>query len=134
MIEGFYPVCAPPLTRRKFLTFALGAGMATALASEVSAARETDPGVRRFIERYAMRPEDPWALVHAIRGVGPGYRLNGESLAAYMLRTCVRAQEVQQRRYLYIPASVEVHTDMFLKTFLARLYPFWTANGRHGKL
>jgi hypothetical protein len=118
MIEGFYPVCAPPLTRRKFLTFALGAGMATALASEVSAARETDPGVRRFIERYAMTPADPWALVHAIRGVGLGYRINGESLAAYVLRTCVRAQEVHQRRYLYIPASIEVHTNMFLKTFL----------------
>jgi hypothetical protein len=35
-----------------------------------------------------------------------------------VLRTCVRAQEVQQRRYLYIPASIEVHTNMFLKTFL----------------
>jgi hypothetical protein len=74
--------------------------------------------VRRFIERYALSPADPWALVHAIRGLGPGYRLNGESLAAYVLRTCVRAQEVRQRRYLYIPATIEVHTNMFLKTFL----------------
>jgi hypothetical protein len=118
MIEGFYPVCAPPLTRRKFFTFALGAGLAAAWSAEGPAARETDPGVRRFIERYAMRPEDPWALVHAIRGVGTGYRLNGETLAAYVLRTCVRVQAVQQRRYLYIPATIEVHTNMFLKTFL----------------
>src|SRR5262245_26124486 len=80
VIEGFYPVCAPPLTRRRFLTVALGAGLAAAWTAEGAAPRETDPGVRRFIERYAMSPEDPWALVHAIRGVGPGYRLNGESL------------------------------------------------------
>jgi hypothetical protein len=118
MIEGFYPVCAPPLTRRRFFTCALGAGLAAAWTAEGAAPREPDPGVRRFIERYAMSPEDPWALVHAIRGVGQGYRLNGESLAAYVLRTCVRAQEVQQRRYLYIPATIEVHTNMFLKTFL----------------
>jgi hypothetical protein len=133
MIEGFYPVCAPPVTRRKFLKFALGAGMAPALASKGSAARETDPGVRRFIERYAMSPEDPWALVHAIRGVGTGYRINGESMAAYVLRTCVRAQEVQQRRYLYIPASIEVHSNMFLKTFLEAGVPVsepFTCDGR----
>jgi hypothetical protein len=118
MIAGFYPVCAPPLTRRKFLSFALGAGLAPAFAAEGAAARETDPGVRRFIERYAMSPEDPWALVHAIRGIGQGYRMNGESLAAYVLRTCVRVQAVQQRRYLYIPVGLEVHSNMFLKTFL----------------
>jgi hypothetical protein len=35
-----------------------------------------------------------------------------------VLRTCVRAQEVNQRRYLYIPTSIEVHSNMFLKTFL----------------
>jgi hypothetical protein len=118
MIEEFYPVCAPPLTRRKFFTVALGAGLAAAWTAEGAAPRGPDPGVRRFIERYAMRPEDPWALVHAIRGVGTGYRINGESLAAYVLRTCVRAQAVRQRRYLYIPAAIEVHTNMFLKTFL----------------
>jgi hypothetical protein len=118
VIAGFYSVCAPPLTRRRFLTVALGAGLAAAWTAEGAAPRQTDPGVRRFIERYAMSPEDPWALVHAIRAVGLGYRLNGESLAAYVLRTCVRAQEVRQRRYLYIPATIEVHTNMFLKTFL----------------
>jgi hypothetical protein len=118
MMAGFYPVCAPPLTRRRFFTVALGAGLAAAWTAEGAAPRETALGVRRFIERYAMRPEDPWALVHAIRGLGPGYRLNGEGLAAYVLRTCVRAQAVRQCRYLYIPATIEGHTNMFLQTFL----------------
>ena len=74
--------------------------------------------MRQFIEQYAVTSDDPWALVHAIRGVGRGCRLNGESAAVYVLRTCVRAQEVNNRRYLYIPANIEVHSNMFLKTFL----------------
>jgi hypothetical protein len=118
MIEGFYSVCEPHLTRRRFLKFAMVAGMVPALTSEVHAARDTDQGVRRFIERYAIGPNDPWALVHAIRGVGRGCRINGESAAGYVLRTCVRAQEVNTRRYLYIPTTIEVHSNMFLKTFL----------------
>ena len=74
--------------------------------------------MRRFIERYAIGPHDPWALVHAIRGVGRGCRIDGESAPSYVLHTRVRAREVHARRYLYIPASLEVHANMFLKTFL----------------
>ena len=118
MIEGFYSVCEPHLTRRRFLKFAMIAGMVPALTSEVHAARDTGQGVRRFIERYAIGPNDPWALVHAIRGVGRGCSINGESAAGYVLRTCVRAQEINKRRYLYIPTNIEVHSNMFLKTFL----------------
>jgi hypothetical protein len=118
MIEGFYAVCEPHLTRRRFLKFAMVTGMAPVFTSRVYAAHDPDQGVRRFIERYAIISEDPWALVHAIRGVGRGCSLNGESAAAYVLRTCVRAQEVNNRRHLYIPANIEVHSNMFLKTFL----------------
>jgi hypothetical protein len=118
MIEGFYSVCEPHLTRRRFLKFTMVAGMVPALTSELYAARDTDQGVRRFIERYAVGPNDPWALVHAIRGIGRGCSLNGESAAGYVLRTCVRAQEVNKRQYLYIPTNIEVHSNMFLKTFL----------------
>ena len=92
MIEGFYAVCEPPLTRRRFLKFAMVAGMVPALTSEVHAARDTDQEVRRFIERYAIGPNDPWASC-TIRGVGRGCRLNGESAAGYVLRTCVRARK-----------------------------------------
>ena len=82
------------------------------------AARDLDQGVRQFLDRYAITAEDSWALMHAIRGFGRGCRLRGEPAAAYVLRTCVRTQEVHQRRYLYIPACLEVHANMFLKTFL----------------
>jgi len=118
MLDGFYPACEPHLTRRRFLKFAMVAGMAPTFTAEVDAALNMNQGVRHFIERYAVTPEDPWALVHAIRGVGRGCSLNGESAASYVLRTCVRVREVDQRRYLYIPAQVEVHSNMFLKTFL----------------
>ena len=118
MISGFYPVCAPHLTRRKLLTLAMVAGMAPAFTDEVSATRDVDQGVRRFIERYAITSDDPWALVHAIRGIGKGCRIKGESAAVYVLRTCVRTREVNQRRYPYIPTNIEVHSNMFLKTFL----------------
>jgi hypothetical protein len=77
-----------------------------------------DQAVRRFIERYAITTEDPWALVHAIRGVGKSCRINAESAATYVLRTCVRAKQIHTRRYLYIPRTLEVHSNMFLKTFL----------------
>jgi hypothetical protein len=56
--------------------------------------------------------------VHAIRGIGKGCSINGERAAGYVLRTCVQAQEVNKRRYLYIPTNIEVHSNMFLKTFL----------------
>src|SRR5262245_54107685 len=106
MVEAFYSVCEPHLTRRRFLKFAMVAGIMPALPSGVYGARDPDQAVRRFIERYAVGPNDPWALVHAIRGVGRGCSINGESAAGYVLRTCVRVQEVNKRRYLYIPTSI----------------------------
>jgi hypothetical protein len=114
----FYSVCEPHLTRRRFIKFAMVAGMVPALTPELHAAGDADQVVRRFIERYAIGPNDPWAIVHAIRGVGRSCRINGENAAGYVLRTCVRTQEVNKRRYLYIPVNIEVHSNMFLKTFL----------------
>jgi hypothetical protein len=133
MMQAFYSVCEPHLTRRRFLKFALAASMAPAFSAAVDAARDPDQAVRRFIERYAITPEDPWALVHAIRGVGKGCRIQGESAAGYVLRTCVRTQDVNQRRYLYIPATIEAHSNMFLKTFLEAGVPpseRFTCDGR----
>jgi hypothetical protein len=118
MIPGCYAVCEPHLARPRFLKCALVAGLAPAFSSEASAAPDPNQGVRRFIERYAITFADSWALVLAICGVRRGCRLNGKSAAAYGLRTCVRAQEVNNRRYLSIPAHIEVRSNMFLKTFL----------------
>jgi hypothetical protein len=118
MVEEFYAVCEPQLTRRRFLKFAMVAGLAPVFTFEVYAAHDPDQEVRQFIEQDAVTSDDPWAIVHAIRAVGRGCRINGESAAAYVLRTCVRAQEVNNRRYLSIPANIEVHSNMFLKTFL----------------
>ena len=44
MIEGFYSVCEPHLTRRRFLKFAMVAGMVPALTSKVYAARDPEAG------------------------------------------------------------------------------------------
>src|SRR5215813_3620073 len=112
MLEGFYSVCEPALSRRRFLRVALAAGLAPAVRAAGAAHPDSPPDVQGFIERYAVTPADPWALVHAIRGVGRSCSLEGESAAGYVLRTCVRVQEVNARRYLYIPASLEVHTNM----------------------
>jgi hypothetical protein len=98
------------------------AGMVPALTSEVYAVRDADQG-GPALHRTVISPNDPWALVHAIRGVGRGYSINGESAAGYVLRTCVRAQEVNKRRYLYIPTNIEVHSNMFLYTFLEASVP-----------
>ena len=115
MVKEFDAVCEPHLTRRRFLTFALIAGMIPALTSQVDAV--PGPGGRRFIERYAIGPNDPCALVHAIRGVGRDGRIHGERAAGDVLRTCVRVQEVNKRRYLSIPAHIDGHSNMFLETF-----------------
>ena len=91
MIPGFYAVCEPHLPHQRCLSGALVAGLEPAFSSGASAASDAEQGGRRLTERYAITPEDPGALVHAVRGVGRGWRLNGVSVAAYVPRSCVRA-------------------------------------------
>ena len=70
MMEGFYAVCEPHLTRRRFLTFAMVAGMVPALTAAGDAARDPDQAVRRFIERYAIGPmiRGPWCMPSVASG------------------------------------------------------------------
>jgi hypothetical protein len=114
----FYPECESHIDRRRFFKLAMAASLTPALIAGSYNVPGIEAGVQHFIERYALTPDDPWALVHALRAFGRGCSLKGESVATYVLRTCVREQTVNDRRYLYIPASIEVHTNMFLKTFL----------------
>src|SRR5712691_6783420 len=115
---AFYRDCEPHLDRRQFLKLVLVAGALPAPVPNLFGDEEPNAGVRHLIERYAPIPDDPWILVHGIRAIGKGFSCKGERAVAHVLRTFVQDLEVNGRRYLYIPADIEVHTNMFLKTFL----------------
>jgi hypothetical protein len=104
--------------RRTFLKLALGAGIAPAIGVGSPGLRQPVEGATQLIERHALTPHDPWALVHAIRALGGECRLGGEHAATYVLRTYAAKRAVNGRYYLHFPARVEIHTNMFLKTFL----------------
>jgi hypothetical protein len=114
----FYRGCGHDLDRRRFLKFALVAGAAPILVPHLLEERNSDEGSRRLIERYGTTPDDPWMLVHGVRALGKSFRLDGQRAVAYVLHTFVGELEVKGRRFLYIPADAEVHTNMFLKTVL----------------
>lgn len=114
----FYPACQSHFTRRQFLTFALGASITPAVSAGLAETRNPVEGAQLIIQRHAFTSHDPWALVHAIRALGGGCCLHGENAATYVLRTYAGRQAVNARYWLYFPASVEIHTNMFLKTFL----------------
>jgi hypothetical protein len=115
---AFYRGCEPHLDRRRFLKLVLAAGAAPVLVPNLIEDRDFDEGARRLIKRHGTTPDDPWMLVHGVRALGKTFRLEGEGAVAYVLHTFVRELEVNGRRYLHIPADAEVHTNMFLKTFL----------------
>ncbi len=115
---SFYRDCEPRLDRRRFLKLVLVVGALPAPVPNLFGDEDPNAGVRHFIERYAPIPDEPWILVHGIRAMGKGFSCKGERAVAHVLRTCVQDLEVNGRRYLYIPADIEVHTNMFLKTFL----------------
>jgi hypothetical protein len=118
MDMGFYPACKRHSNRRTFLKLALGAGIAPAIGVGSPGLRQPVEGATQLIERHALTPHDPWALVHAIRALGGECRLGGEHAATYVLRTYAAKRAVNGRYYLHFPARVEIHTNMFLKTFL----------------
>src|SRR5262245_760761 len=134
MIPGFYAVCEPHLPHQRCRSGVLVAGLTPAFSAGASATADAEQGGRRLTARYAITPEDPGALVHAVRGVGKGWRLKGTSAAAYVPRSCVRAQEVNTRRYLSIPASLEVRSNMFLKRCLEAGVPSSTMCSCDGRV
>ncbi|MBI1894215.1 MAG: hypothetical protein HYS14_08910 [Candidatus Rokubacteria bacterium] len=126
-VSDFYPSSCVPLTRRGFLSLAakgLGAaaGLSLAWPGNVSAAKVeqwTETGMRGLIDRHAVAREDPWRILHAIRGRGKEFTLSGgESAVRYVLSTYPAEQEINGKRVLYFPIAVEAHTNLFLNNLL----------------
>ena len=115
----FYPSTCHPIGRRSFLAVAVGTGAALITGTPASARVATADNSKRIILKYARRRDDPWALVHAVRALGRDYTLDGGQPAVpFVLAEYLQEQAVNGGTYLAFPRKVEVHENMFLKTFL----------------
>ncbi len=126
-MKAFYPLCSPILDRRRFLKLSLMGAVAPVLLPDLIQAAP-DPALA-FIRRHAAVPDDPWRLAHGVRAVGAAFTLpDGRKAVDHLLSGFVRGVEVGGKRYLHFPRTVEVHTDMFVKTMLEagveRHHPF----------
>jgi hypothetical protein len=138
----FYPSSCVPLTRRRFLSLA-SAGLAVGGLSLVGAGsawaaktgnERTEAGMRVLIDRYAVAKEDPWRIAHGIRGRGNQFTLaGGEPAVSHLLAAHTAEQEINGRRVLHVPITVEAHSNLFLNNLLEagvpRSYSF-EARGR----
>jgi hypothetical protein len=72
-----------------------------------------------LIEYYARGLDNASALIHAVRGMGKGFkRANGTLALDYLCNTFAAEREVNGKRYVYFRRDAEVHENSFLKTFL----------------
>lgn len=110
--------CCNVVSRRAFLR-AVGVGaVALALPNPVFG-ESPQEAARRLIERYAADRQDPWLVMHGIRALGRGFSLGDVSAVDYLLANDVRAKEVNKKlSYLYVPRTVEGHSNVALKTLL----------------
>ena len=72
-----------------------------------------------MLQRRALELGDASVLIHAVRGFGKNFTLDGGSKAVNHL--CSRYavdKEVNGKRYVYFLRGAEVHENSFLKTFL----------------
>jgi hypothetical protein len=83
---------------------------------------DTSQAVRitdELIEHYARELDNASALIHAIRGMGKGFkRANGSPAVDFLCNTFAAEREVNGKRYVYFQRDAEVHENSFLKTFL----------------
>jgi hypothetical protein len=115
----FFPAscCHAPLSRRQLLVGG-GAALAAGALGRLSPARAGDDGTA-IIRRYAASPDDPWRLVHGLRGMGRTFEVKaGRSATDYLLETYLVSVPVNGKEPLGFPAEVEVHQNSFLKTML----------------
>ncbi len=75
--------------------------------------------VNELTEYYARAIDNPYVLIHAVRGFGRNFTRADGSNAVNQLCTAYAAdKEVEGKRYVYFERINEVHDNSFLKTFL----------------
>jgi len=135
----FFPAtCHPVFSRRQFL---VGAGTVFAAGRlgrrEALAGQASDDGAA-IIRRYAVAPEDPWAVAHGLRGIGRDFTINGGRRAVdYLLEDVLVTLPANGKGALGFPIEVEAHPNMFLKTLLEAGVPLdhaFTHDGRRRTL
>ena len=134
----FAATCHPALTRRRLL---LGAGAWLAAGQlgggRALAGQASDDGAA-IIRRYAVAPEDPWAVAHGLRGIGRAFTINGGRRAVdYLLEDVLVTLPANGKGALGFPIEVEAHPNMFLKTLLEAGVPLdhaFTHEGRRRTL
>jgi len=88
---------------------------ATYPADRQNAVRAAD----EMLTFFARDMRNPSILIHAVRGIGKDFAMEDGTKAVDILCAGYAAEkEVNGKRYVYFPRSVEVHDNSFLKTFL----------------
>ncbi|NOT61467.1 MAG: hypothetical protein HOP19_14715 [Acidobacteria bacterium] len=102
----------------------------TLAATAENALRAAD----ELLTHYARDLANASALIHAVRGMGRGFKLNdGTSAVTHLCNKYAFDKEVNGKRYVYFSRDAEVHENSFLKTFLeagVSLEQRVTANGK----
>ena len=102
----------------------------TMAANAENAMRAAD----ELLTHYARDLANASALIHAVRGMGRGFKLNDDTNAVeHLCNRYAFDKEVNGKRYVYFSRDAEVHENSFLKTFLeagVSLDQKVTANGR----
>ena len=102
----------------------------TLVANAENAMRAAD----ELLTHYARDLANASALIHAVRGMGRGFKLNdGTSAVEHLCTKYAFDKEVNGKRLVYFSRDAEVHENSFLKTFLeagVSLDQKVTANGK----
>ena len=87
----------------------------TLAATRENALRAAD----ELLTHYARDLANASALIHAVRGMGRGFKLNdGTSAVDHLCTKYAFDKDVDGKRYVYFSRDAEVHENSFLKTFL----------------